>query len=155
MAWRLTGTPYSFTAHAHDLFIHQAMLARKAADAAFVVAISEFNRRFLLERGRRDVDVVHCGVDPERFPFRPHDAARPGAPGLRRHAQAAEGPRGAAARARGLEGVELDLVGDGPERAALEAQARAGLAVRFHGSLRRSRRGRRCSPPPTCSCCRA
>ena len=47
-AWaipRLTGLPYSFTAHADDLFVQQTMLAQKAR-AAFVVAISEYNRRW-------------------------------------------------------------------------------------------------------------
>ena len=51
-AWvchRLTGIPYSFTAHAHDLYVERPMLARKARDAAFVVTISEFNRRLLGE----------------------------------------------------------------------------------------------------------
>jgi len=45
-AWtlhRLLGLPYSFTAHAHDLYIDQSMLARKVADACFVVTISHFN----------------------------------------------------------------------------------------------------------------
>jgi colanic acid/amylovoran biosynthesis glycosyltransferase len=66
-AWvvhRLTGIPFSFTAHANDLFVAPVLLDRKAADARFVVAISEYNRRFLLERcPSAGVEVVHCGVD--------------------------------------------------------------------------------------------
>src|SRR6202008_5109331 len=44
-AWfcrRLVGVPYSFTVHAHHLYMHQLGLKRRVADAAFVVSISEF-----------------------------------------------------------------------------------------------------------------
>jgi colanic acid/amylovoran biosynthesis glycosyltransferase len=140
VAWRLTGTPFSFTAHAHDLFVHQAMLARKAADAAFVVAISEFNEHFLREHAgpRPVIHVVHCGVDLDRFAFRPR---RPGAPARLVCVATLKPQKGHAVLLRAvaaLAGVELDLVGDGPERRRLEAEARRlGIAgrVRFHGSL--------------------
>ena len=140
VAWRLTGTPYSFTAHAHDLFIHQAMLARKAADAAFVVAISEFNRRFLREHAGTGpaVHVVHCGVEPERFPFRER---RPGSPPRLVCVATLKAQKGQAVLLRALAALpaaRLDLVGDGPDRARLEAEAvRLGVTerVRFHGSL--------------------
>ena len=73
-AWivhRLTGVPFSFTAHANDLFLGPVLLERKAADARFVVAISEYNRRLLLDRcPARRVEVVHCGVDSERSAWR-------------------------------------------------------------------------------------
>ena len=49
VASRLTGIPYSFTGHAHDIYVDRTMLREKIARAAFVVTISEFNRR-LLER---------------------------------------------------------------------------------------------------------
>jgi colanic acid/amylovoran biosynthesis glycosyltransferase len=142
-AWivhRLAGTPYSFTAHAHDLFVHQAMLGRKAGDAAFVIAISEFNRSFVIgHSGRRrpDVQVVHCGVDQERFEFRVRAAGDP--PRLACVA-ALRAPKGHSVLLAAMVGgrEHLDLVGDGPLRASLEAEVeRLGLAdrVRFHGSL--------------------
>ncbi len=147
IAWRLTGVPYSFTAHAHDLFIHQAMLARKAADAAFVVAISHFNERFLLERaGRRRprVHVVHCGVHPDQFAFRVR-RLEPGQAPVIACVAALRPPKGHAVLLRALAGApapladaRLELVGDGPLRAELETLARTlGIAgrVRFHGSL--------------------
>jgi colanic acid/amylovoran biosynthesis glycosyltransferase len=67
----LTGIPFSFTAHANDLFVAPVLLERKVADASFVIAISEYNRRLLLDRcpGAR-VEVVHCGVDTERYAWR-------------------------------------------------------------------------------------
>jgi colanic acid/amylovoran biosynthesis glycosyltransferase len=76
-AWlchRLTGVPYSFTAHAHDIFVDTSFLARKLRDARFVVAISDHNRRVLGEfGGDRDtpVHVVHCGIEPDAYGFRP------------------------------------------------------------------------------------
>jgi glycosyltransferase involved in cell wall biosynthesis len=50
LASLLTGIPYSFTAHAKDLFhesVDQEDLRRKIADAAYVATVSEFNVRFL------------------------------------------------------------------------------------------------------------
>jgi glycosyltransferase involved in cell wall biosynthesis len=73
-AWlvhRLTGIGYSFTAHAHDLYVDRAMLREKVAGARFVVTISEFNRRLLEDAcGAAAADklhVVRCGVDPDAF----------------------------------------------------------------------------------------
>ena len=70
-AWiihRLTGIPYSITAHAHDIFVSQSMLQTKVRDAAFVVAISEYNRNFIArhvgEWAREKTHVIHCGIDP-------------------------------------------------------------------------------------------
>jgi hypothetical protein len=46
-AWiihQLTGISYSITVHAHDIYVNRTMLEPKIRDAAFVVAISDFNR---------------------------------------------------------------------------------------------------------------
>jgi len=75
---RLVGLPYSFTAHAHDIYVDRPMLEEKLAAARFVVTISDFNRKLLRELYGRSADrvhVVHCGVDAELF--------RPGPPGPR------------------------------------------------------------------------
>lgn len=65
------GVPFSFTAHAHDIFVNDHLLARKLRAARFAVTISQFNRRLLAERfgteATRRVDVIHCGVP--RTPF--------------------------------------------------------------------------------------
>ena len=144
-AWicsRLMGVPYSFTAHAHDLFIHRLGLQRRIEDAAFCVGISEHNARILraVAPGRSaDVHVVHCGVHPASLPVRLR-APRPGVP-MRVACVAALRPyKGhhvlvdAIARlARAGEAVELDVVGDGPRRGALERQcAQLGVATRVH-----------------------
>src|SRR5947208_1624432 len=83
-AWfchRLTGVPYSFTAHAHDLYVHPLGVRRRAADASFVVAISDFNRRLLqrLAPESAPVHIVHCGVDSETYRFEEHAPPERGA----------------------------------------------------------------------------
>jgi colanic acid/amylovoran biosynthesis glycosyltransferase len=148
-AWfchRLTGVGYSFTVHAHDVFVHQEMLARKVADADFVVAISDYNRRFLEPYGggtRTPVEIVHCGIDPAAFEFRPRVAPADGpvraicVASLQEYKGHAVLLQALAEGEGGLERVELDLVGDGVLRPDLERLARElGLAdrVRFHGS---------------------
>ena len=68
VAWiaaRVAGLPFSFSAHAHDIFITQGLLARKAQDACFVRAISQFNKGFLerLPNYPKDkTEVLRCGV---------------------------------------------------------------------------------------------
>ncbi len=73
-AWiinQLTGITYSFTAHAHDIYVDTAMLREKMGAAKFVVAISEYNRQLLARFGDvSKVHVVHCGVNLERYPLR-------------------------------------------------------------------------------------
>lgn len=69
----LTGISFSFTAHAHDIFVEHTLLESKIKAASFVVTISEHNRSYL-ERlyGGVEIEkvhVVHCGVD--RSVFRP------------------------------------------------------------------------------------
>lgn len=148
-AWfchRLTGVPYSFTAHAHDIYIDQTFLERRLAEADFAVAISDHNRGFLAAFGgdrTTPVHVVRSGIDLSTYRFRPR-APQPTGPvralsigGLKDY----KGHRfllQALAGAPELERVSLDLVGDGPLREELEQLAH-GLAlddrVRFHGAL--------------------
>jgi glycosyltransferase involved in cell wall biosynthesis len=72
---RLTGLPYSFTAHADDIYVERPMLAEKIQRASFVVAISEYNRQFLGAlygaSAEKKIVVIHCGVDSSVFQARP------------------------------------------------------------------------------------
>lgn len=72
---QLVGTPYSVTIHAHDIFSGTPMLARKLHAASAVVAISEFNRGFLVGQVDRDLQerttVVRCGVDVAQYAGEP------------------------------------------------------------------------------------
>jgi len=147
---RLSGLPWSFTAHGSDLHREQAMLPDKVAEAAHVVAISDYNRRFLLEHAGPDaerhadrVHVVHCGVVPERFARAAasddcFDIVCVGT----LHAVKGQGFLLDACATLDEEGVawRLHLVGDGPDRKDLEDQARQhGIDERvvFHGALER------------------
>lgn len=75
LASRRLGVAFSFTAHAHDIFLEDHLLAAKMRQAAFGVTISDFNRRFLTERvspiAHECMRVVHCGVAPAAYEYQP------------------------------------------------------------------------------------
>jgi len=139
----LGGPPFSFTAHGTaDLgSASAASLPTKIERASFAIAVCEDGRRRLLQRTPRGhehkVRVVRCGVDR---PFLAADASGvSGAPRLVCVARLSPEKgidlllRAAAALAEeGLE-FELSLLGDGPERAPLEALVRElGLGSYVH-----------------------
>lgn len=67
---QLAGVPYSFTAHAHDIYVERPMLGEKLRAASFVVTISEYNHKLLREWYgdlADKVSVIHCGVDLDVF----------------------------------------------------------------------------------------
>ena len=137
---RLVGIPYSFTAHGSDLHVDQTMLATKVREAAFVIAISDDNRRAIGEAcgpsvaGR--VSVVHCGVEPELYAAAALLPAGEAGPALRMVAigtlHEVKGQTHLVdacriLRDRGL-AIVCQIVGDGPDRAELSRQiAVAGL----------------------------
>src|SRR5262249_12474811 len=67
--------PYSVVMHAHDIFLHQAALARKLAGARWVRSISQYNIDWLFEHmplggwelPREKFKVIHCGIELERY----------------------------------------------------------------------------------------
>ena len=72
---RALGIPFSFTAHAHDLFVEDHLQREKLTAARFSITISDFNRSLLQRRfGGGAVErlhVIRCGVRPEDLPFEP------------------------------------------------------------------------------------
>jgi colanic acid/amylovoran biosynthesis glycosyltransferase len=126
---RLTGIPFSFTAHGSDLHVDRHMLCEKVSEASFVAAVSGYNKR-LIERecgnSMSKVRVIHSGVDSSRFfqkgqrrtrgPFRILCVGR---------LEPVKGQRYLVEACRLLlaEGLEFscELIGDGPERARLTA----------------------------------
>jgi colanic acid/amylovoran biosynthesis glycosyltransferase len=144
-AWivgKLTGASFSVTAHANDLFVGPALLEEKVRDAAFVVAISEFNRqelRSVADNGT-PLHVVRCGVDVGAFSYRERERLRR----LLCVARLAD-TKGHADLIRAFElltarfpDASLDLVGAGPERGRLERLVRSlnlSDRVNFLGAL--------------------
>lgn len=75
-AAKLLGVPFSFTGHAADLFRERCALADKIRAADRIICISEFHRRFFLEQGASDEQlvIVYCGIDTSHFaPSPPRD----------------------------------------------------------------------------------
>jgi glycosyltransferase involved in cell wall biosynthesis len=144
LASAVSGIPYSFTLHGPDIFFepYHWRLDEKIARAAFVACISHFCRSqamiFSAPAHWDRLHIVHCGVDPalydtpraapgKRLLFVGRLAAVKGVPVLFETLRTigADHP-----------GLHLTLIGDGPERRALEEQARAmGLSgtVTFAG----------------------
>jgi glycosyltransferase involved in cell wall biosynthesis len=80
-AWlihRAAGIGYSFTAHAHDIYVHTAMLREKINEAKFVVTISRYNRELLSRFGdSAKIHVIHSGIDLASYRFRARPAGSP------------------------------------------------------------------------------
>src|SRR5690606_10287057 len=82
LASLLSGVPYSFTAHAKDIFhasVDPEDLARKIAGAHHVVTISDYNERHLRTTHPHAVDAtrlhrIYNGLDLGQFPFAPRTA---------------------------------------------------------------------------------
>ena len=71
-ASHLIGVPFSFTAHAFDVFrgADERVIERKMADARFTATVSEYNVGFLqaLANGSRPrIELVRNGIDMDRF----------------------------------------------------------------------------------------
>ena len=144
LASKLSGIPFSFTLHGPDIFFepHRWRLDAKIAEARFVACISHFCRAQAMNFSRQTdwskLHIVHCGVDPALYNGAPR----------KRDARLLfvgrlAGVKGVPVLFSALEqvigahpGVHLTLIGDGPERSALEAEAAARLpqgAVTFAG----------------------
>jgi colanic acid/amylovoran biosynthesis glycosyltransferase len=148
LATRLLGIRWSFTMHGISETDYPAglMLGRKIEAADFVVCVSWFGRaqgmRLVGPREWEKMHVIRCGLPFDRIPLKnPAEAGKKtiicvgrlspekGQPGLLR----------VFARVRSSHPeLALRLVGDGPERGALEALARelgVSDAVTFAGRL--------------------
>ena len=148
MARRLIGVPFSMTLNA-DIEIWGGAMREKFEEATFTIAITQL----LLDQIRRDFPTVRpdqallgrIGVDTYKWAPCPGRGKRGTGPFRvmtlgRLHRAKGHGVLIQAVRELTTAGrdVTLDLIGDGPERGALEQQVReAGLAERviFHGSL--------------------
>ncbi|MEX5564743.1 glycosyltransferase family 4 protein [Pseudophaeobacter sp. 1A16562] len=136
LASELSGIPYSFTIHGPDIFFNPNhwRIDEKAARARFVACISEFCRSQLMcfadQSHWARFHIIHCGIDPGRYTSAPHKGANLLFVG---RLAAVKGLPILLDALRDLSGDwKLTVIGDGPDRAALEAQAQ-GLNVDFLG----------------------
>ena len=86
VAWiisQLTGITYSVTVHAHDIYVHQTMLEEKLSKAKRIIAISDYNKKFLISKVSPNlaekIKVIHCGIDIDAYqhldtPYNPTQA---------------------------------------------------------------------------------
>jgi glycosyltransferase involved in cell wall biosynthesis len=130
----LTGIPYSFTAHAKDIYVKTPpqLLRAEIEQARAVVTCTEYNRRFLSEQFgpwcRSKLHRIYHGLDLAEFPFRPPRPSGEEAPlilsvarlvqkkGLRDLLVASDILRGGGRRFR------VEIIGDGPLQPTLESQ---------------------------------
>jgi len=139
---RLTGIPFSFTAHGFDLHVDRRMLCAKVAEAAFVVPVSEYNKELIVEEcgesARKKLAVLHCGVDTKFF--KPAEVAVEGPLSIlcvgKLHEVKGQAYLVEACRLLAEAGVDLvcNFVGDGPDRRAL-TQRIADTALEGHVSI--------------------
>jgi glycosyltransferase involved in cell wall biosynthesis len=142
LASRLTGIPFSFTAHAKDIYhtyvdaeSDQRMRFAKIREASFVVTVSDFNRKHLVEiagiGAAHKIRRLYNGIDLTRFLHTSGDrdpstilsvGRLVEKKGLSHLIEACN-----LLRARGIS-VYCQIVGDGPLREQLAGEiARAGL----------------------------
>ncbi len=131
MAAAFVGLPYTFTAHAKDLFhesVDPADLGRKLREAAGTVTVSDYNVRFLEDRygtAAKKVRRIYNGLHLERFPYRSPDAESTGIVAVGRLVE----KKGfgdliaacALMRDRG-QSVRCSIIGAGPLHSELHAQ---------------------------------
>ena len=77
----LTRIPFSFTAHAYDIYLSPQFFDLKLREAAFAVTVSKYNRQYIAEHfGPDEIDKIHVIyplVDLNQFPRRPPSSDGP------------------------------------------------------------------------------
>ena len=147
LASEMSGVPFSFTLHGPSIFFEPRKwrIDEKIARAAFVACISHYCRAqgmiFADPKHWSKMKIVHCGIEPERYGHVDRSA-----PGKRLIFVGRLAPiKGVSVLLDAFAGTRdahpdghLTIVGDGPLRADLEAQAqRLGVSdsVTFTGYL--------------------
>lgn len=137
LAGMIAGLPYSFTAHAKDIFhedVNADQLRQKFADAHHAITISGYNLDHLRQTfpaATTRLHLVRNGLELARFPYEPARPPHRDAPKLLAVGRLVE-KKGfsllinavAELRERGIR-VKADIAGDGPLAAALQEQINA------------------------------
>ncbi|HEY9200450.1 MAG TPA: glycosyltransferase family 4 protein [Gammaproteobacteria bacterium] len=68
-----SGIPFSFTSHAHDIFLEDHMLKTKINESMFSVTISKYNKQRLAKQLNIDIaskmNVIHCAIDIDTYKY--------------------------------------------------------------------------------------
>src|SRR5882757_5370450 len=130
IAAAMGGTTYSFTIHGPTEFYEPRVwrIDEKVRRALFVNCISHFCRSQVMLFAPPDcwdkLRIVHCGVDPDAFEVKRHEGRGRRLLFVGRLAAMKGLPVLLEVLAK-LDGVTLDIAGDGPDRQLLEEQVRA------------------------------
>lgn len=77
MMSKVLNIPFSFTAHAHDIFEENQLLNQKYDAVSFGVTISEYNKKYLANKLNRsfsnELNIIHCGVDLSEMKYSRED----------------------------------------------------------------------------------
>jgi glycosyltransferase involved in cell wall biosynthesis len=139
---RLSGIPYTFTAHAKDIYVTDPVVFRaKLEEARSVVTCTEFNRDYLMKQfgclADQKVRCIYHGLDISQFKFALSRKDEAGEPVILSVARLVE--------KKGLEDLilaadilrrrgrafKMEIIGSGPLRDSLKTQAqRLGLGDR-------------------------
>lgn len=139
---RLRGVPYSITAHANDIYVGPVLLREKLAGAKFVATCTEYNRAYLARfaDGAADGKLrrIYHGLDVSRYaPARSGGGPVPllvSVGQLKEKKGFSHLLRACAALKAEGRAFECLIIGEGPQRAALEAQIGA-LGLGEHVTL--------------------
>ena len=132
----LLDVPWSFTAHAWDIFVARRRLPLKLARADRVVTVCDYNRAWIEKHygANPNLRIVVCGVElPPRTPRRPTvDVVAVGRLVPKKGFDVLI--RAVAHLAPTMPRLRVEIVGDGPERERLQALM-AELGVNDHVTL--------------------
>lgn len=141
LAKHLGGPTYSFTVHGPDELVDpkQNAMGRKVADSAFTVAITQYCRGRILEEAPAFADkvrIIPCGIDLPKFTPSGHagEAGRFVCVGrLCPNKAQSLIPAAVAQVCKEFPNIRVDLIGDGEDRALIEAEiARHGVQQHVH-----------------------
>lgn len=142
---RFLNIPFSFTAHAYDIWREQLLLPEKLRAAALTITCTDYNRRHLIEAYGAEparVRVVYHGLDVKRFsPRAGSENAVPVILSVGRLVEQKGFDRLLRACARLVatgQRFRCDIIGEGPLRVPLESlvtSLRLEGTVRFLGML--------------------
>lgn len=150
LAARFAGIPYTFTAHAKDIFHEDVVpddLSRKLSDAASVVTVSDYNLDFLREHygeAASGVQRIYNGLELDNFPYEKPENRPPRIVSVGRLVEKkgfSDLVDACALLAAGGQDFVCDIIGAGPLEDELLARiSRLGLTerVRLAGALPQS-----------------